>query len=132
MAKRLSHIVDEVNNYHKLLGDFDISHAAIKRMFNDVDNAINSWQGVDMNSCKKSKTSFKAYKTTYVIFTQHQYIYFICRITKNNHIYNHIYSATNWFNRNKAKIYGNYFFCPLIFKHILNVCYCLLLSIHSL
>ena len=45
MAKRLTHIVNEVNNYDKLLGDFDITPSQVKRMFNDVDNAINSWQG---------------------------------------------------------------------------------------
>ena len=94
MLARLTHIVQEVNEYHYLLKDFGPNRNDIKRMFNDVDNAINSWQGVDITSCKKAKTSFKSYKTT----------------------------ATNWFNRNKAKIYGNYFFSPLIFKYILNVC----------
>eukprot|EP01083_Nonionella_stella_P032947 90188_1 len=94
MMKRLSKIMDKANEYDPLFKHFEIKKDDIRRMFSDVDNAINSWRGVDITSCKKQKNSFKAYKVT----------------------------ATNWFNRNKAKIYGNYFFCPLIFKHLLGHC----------
>ncbi len=95
MMKRLTKIVSVVTNYSQLMTNFEIPKSEIRRMFTDVDNAINSWRGVDITPCKKRKKSFKEYKVT----------------------------ATNWFNRNKAKIYGNYFFCPLVFKYILNVKY---------
>ena len=77
------------------LQELNISQEEIKRMLKDINCAIQSWKGVDLDSCKKKKTTFKQYMRT----------------------------STNWYNRNKAKFYGNYFFYPLIFKHLLNVCY---------
>eukprot|EP01083_Nonionella_stella_P196183 722045_1 len=75
MMKRLTKIVSVVMNHSPLMQQFEMPKAEIRRMFTDVDNAINSWRGVDITSCKKRKKSFKEYKVT----------------------------ATNWFNRNKAK-----------------------------
>lgn len=45
-------------------------------------------------------------------------------ITNENekHSFREYYQTSiNWFNRNKAKFYGNELFYPLIFVHILNV-----------
>ena len=49
---------------------------------------------MEHESCKQSKQSYKEYYKT----------------------------AENWFNRNKAKIFGTHLFYPVIFKHILKVC----------
>ncbi len=76
------------------LKHFDIPSSEINRMLTDINNEIMSWKGVELHLCKVQKTTFKQYKRT----------------------------ATNWFNRNKAKIFGNHFFYPLIFKYVLNVC----------
>ena len=117
MAKRLTHIVHQVTECHEILKDFDINPQDIKRMFNDVDNAIIGWQGVDITSCKKAKTNFKAYKTTATNwFVLYSLLIFIILLFYIQYIIN-----DDRFNRNKAKIYGNYFFSPLIFKYILNV-----------
>ena len=104
MMKRMKQIIDIVNNEitnYRLIGHnnnqiiFELTQENIHRMFKDVHNNIISWKGVDLNSCEKQKSSFKEYNKT----------------------------CLNWFNRNKAKIYGNHFFYPLIFIHILNVCF---------
>eukprot|EP01084_Bolivina_argentea_P179522 310205_1 len=96
MMKRLSKIIEIVA--HKIPSSFPkfkISECNTLRMFKDVKNEIESWKGVDIMSCEKQqKSSFKLYNKT----------------------------SLNWFNRNKAKIYGNYFFYPLIFIHILKFC----------
>ena len=108
--KRLKQILiivnEEISNYnhHGLnsqnyincnsLNEFILDQEDIIRMFKDVQDTIIGWKGVDIKSCEKQKSSFKLYSKT----------------------------CLNWFNRNKAKIYGNHFFFPLIFIHILNVC----------
>lgn len=100
MIKRLNQILniikEELTNYDSL--DFKLSDKQIKQYFIDVRNAILSWKGVDMTFCAKKKRTFEEYNKT----------------------------SMNWFNRNKAKVYGNSFFYPLIFIHILNVCFILL------
>ena len=93
MKSRYNKITNVIQNEENL-SNFDIPLPEINRMLTDIDNEIESWNGVEMHLCKKKKTTFKAYKRT----------------------------ATNWFNRNKAKIFGNHFFYPLIFKYLLNVC----------
>lgn len=86
-----------VQKAHPQLIDFQIESEqnTMKRIISDIENEIDSWKGVKLSLCKVKKTTFKQYKRT----------------------------STNWFNRNKAKIFGNHFFFPLIFKYILNVCF---------
>ena len=85
-----------IQSTHSQLTNFQIEseEESLKRILLDISNEVNSWKGVETKLCKKKKTTFKQYKRT----------------------------STNWFNRNKAKIFGNHFFFPLIFKHVLNVC----------
>lgn len=112
MMKRMKQIISivnhEISEYKGIESEnkiiFELSQDLINRMFKDVHNNIISWKGVDLNSCEKQKNSFKEYNRT----------------------------CLNWFNRNKAKIYGNHFFYPLIFIHILNVCIHLFMYIQSL
>ncbi len=73
---------------------FNVNPEEIKRMSLDIESAIITWKGVDLTLCQKKKETFKQYKRT----------------------------CTNWYNRNKPKIFGNHFFYPLIFNHILKVC----------
>eukprot|EP01084_Bolivina_argentea_P290949 499947_1 len=76
------------------LKHFELSQNEINRMLQDINNEIQSWKGVELELCTKKKTTFKQYNRT----------------------------ATNWYNRNKPKIFGNYFFYPLIFNYLLNHC----------
>lgn len=78
---------------HPKLSEFKIDEKDIIKMICGCCNDIISWNGVEIESCKQQKTSYKSYKIT----------------------------ATNWFNRNKAKIFGNHFFYPMIWKYLLNV-----------
>ena len=99
MMKRMNQIISivdkEITNNDTLTDNkLILKQESIHRMFRDVEQNIISWKGVDLNSCEKQKSSFKEYNKT----------------------------CLNWFNRNKAKIYGTNFFYPLIFIHILNVC----------
>ena len=64
-----------------------------KQMFKHVNDEIICWKGVESKFVTKPKKSFKEYKVT----------------------------ARNWFNRNKAKIFGNHVFYPYIFLHLLQV-----------
>ena len=67
----------------------------LRRILLDIENEIDSWPGVELRLCKVKKTTFKQYKRT----------------------------STNWFNRNKAKIFGTNLFHILIFGHIYKVRY---------
>ena len=95
MIKRLNQIINIVSDETINCINFELTDKQISQFFNDVGNAIFNWKGVDLTFCSKQKRTFEEYNKT----------------------------SMNWFNRNKAKIYGNYFFYPLIFHHILNVCY---------
>lgn len=85
---------DCIIRQHPKLADFKIKQTDIIKMIDGSCNDILFWNGVEIESCKQQKTSYKSYKIT----------------------------ATNWFNRNKAKIFGNHFFFPMIWKYLLNVC----------
>lgn len=96
MVKRLEQITEIVSMQLREKGvtaEFALSECEMVRFFDDVKTAILSWKGVDLSFCASHKTEFEEYSKT----------------------------AMNWFNRNKAKIYGNHFFYPLIFVHVLNV-----------
>ena len=74
---------------------FSISATDAAEIMQAIDNQIDAWRGVEIGVCKnKEKKDFCAYQAT----------------------------ARNWFNRNKAKIYGNHLFYTLIFRHILKHC----------
>ena len=53
-------------------------------MWNGIANDIDSWKGVEITACTKQKTNYKSYAIT----------------------------SRNWWNRNKAKVYGNHSFIP--------------------
>ena len=97
---RMEKIVKIVNNIiDSQLKDethlnFIISDDDKKEMMRQIEDKIDSWRGVEIEVCKnKEKKNFEAYQAT----------------------------ARNWFNRNKAKIYGNHLFYELIYNHILKV-----------
>eukprot|EP01084_Bolivina_argentea_P261171 441246_1 len=79
MIKRLNQITDIVIQQVSTYMDFKLTQHITKQMFTDVQNSILSWKGVDLTFCSKQKTTFNEYNKT----------------------------SMNWFNRNKAKIYGN-------------------------
>ena len=58
-----------------------------------VHHEISLWNGVEVGTCKTEKQEFCDYSNT----------------------------ARNWFNRNKAKIYGNHLFYPIVFRKIYQV-----------
>ena len=96
MVKRLEQITEIVSLELRAKGVtavFALSECEMVNFFDDVKSAILSWKGVDLSFCASHKTDFEEYSKT----------------------------SMNWFNRNKAKIYGNHFFYPLIFVHVLNV-----------
>lgn len=63
-------------------------------IMSEIEDKINSWRGVEIEVCRnKEKKNFVEYQAT----------------------------ARNWFNRNKAKIYGNHLFYDMIFNHTLKV-----------
>lgn len=64
-----------------------------QKMWNGIANDIDSWKGVEITACTKQKTNYKSYAIT----------------------------SRNWWNRNKAKVYGNHFFYPIIFVYIKQV-----------
>ncbi len=64
-------------------------------MWNGIANDINSWNSVEITACTKQKTNYKSYAI----------------------------ASRNWWNRNKAKVYGNHFFYPIIFMYIKQVCF---------
>ena len=80
MLRRLQKI-EEIVGEVTLSNEFKISNKSKKQMIKQVENEILSWQGINFNFCKNQKRSYKEYEKT----------------------------SINWFNRNKAKIYGNYF-----------------------
>ena len=93
MLARYDQIKSIVIEQNKELSSFKLNKDDIHRMLTDIANSIQSWKGVDLRLCQKEKQSFRQYKRT----------------------------ATNWYNRNKPKFFGTYFFYPLIFHHILKV-----------
>ena len=93
MLARYDQIKSIVIEQTEDLSDFKLTPNEISRMLSDIANSILSWKGVDMRLCHKEKQSFRQYKRT----------------------------STNWYNRNKPKFFGTYFFYPLIFHHILKV-----------
>eukprot|EP01084_Bolivina_argentea_P288715 495589_1 len=86
--------INTIINKHGQINGFSLSLNGTNRIFNDIKNAILSWRGVEHESCKKIKKSFKEYRKT----------------------------GFNWFNRNKSKIFGTFLFFPLIFGHIFQFC----------
>jgi len=97
LRKRLIQCCDTVNARVSSCGiddKFVLTVDDVKRFADGVKYEILSWNGVDMGTCTKEKRTFTEYHKT----------------------------AQNWFNRNKAKIYGNHVFYPLVFGHILNFC----------
>ena len=95
MMARYHQIQSIVREQSSQLSSFIVNKNDIHQMLKDIAFSISSWKGVDLKLCQKEKQSFKQYKRT----------------------------ATNWYNRNKPKIFGTFFFYPLIFHHILNVCF---------
>eukprot|EP01083_Nonionella_stella_P128783 390306_1 len=74
---------------------FCISNEDKIQIIKEIENKIETWRGVEIEVCKnKRKKNFQSYQAT----------------------------ARNWFNRNKAKIYGNYLFFPIIYNNILKYC----------
>eukprot|EP01084_Bolivina_argentea_P059760 109177_1 len=67
-----------------------IDDAERSKMWTGIANDIDSWKGVEITACTKQKTNYKSYAIT----------------------------SRNWWNRNKAKVYGNHFFYPIIFVYI--------------
>jgi len=95
--KRILQIVNSELSQCQLAHDhphLQLSHQQEQQFFTDVRCAILSWKGVELSFCAKQKSTFNDYHKT----------------------------SMNWFNRNKAKIYGTHFFHPLIFVHLLNFC----------
>ena len=70
-----------------------ISAAERERMWKGIASDIECWKGVEITSCTTQKTSYKLYAIT----------------------------SRNWWNRNKAKVYGNHFFYAVLFVHIKQV-----------
>lgn len=85
-----------VSSYSLKCKPFELDNNEKNKMLKCIQYEIDEWKGVATNQCKIQKKTFKEYQTT----------------------------ARNWFNRNKAKYYGNYLFYPLIFFHILKVIIC--------
>eukprot|EP01084_Bolivina_argentea_P154011 268493_1 len=92
LNKRITKFLSVTRHSNTQLKDFTISNAEITKIITGCCHAISSWNGVDIDACKQQKTSYKQYRIT----------------------------AINWFNRNKAKIFANYLFFPIIFNHLLN------------
>ena len=92
MNQRLTEIAKLVRQF-ELFKNFHINDYDIKQMYKSVNNTIICWKGISLNCNKNEKKTYREYKK----------------------------ASTNWFNRTKPKIYGNYFFYPLIYIHILNV-----------
>lgn len=103
--EKITSIINEVTRSRSstaAFGPFVVSESESKAMLDRINNKIESWRGVEIEVCKnKQKKSFEAYQAT----------------------------ARNWFNRNKAKIYGNHLFYDLIFRHTLKVrIHCILID----
>eukprot|EP01084_Bolivina_argentea_P307173 530887_1 len=79
---------------NRRLNNFNINELEINRMIIDINNEIQSWNGVNNQLCKPRKTTYKQYKS----------------------------NARSWYNKNKGKIFGNHVFYPIIFKYLLNHC----------
>merc|ERR1719242_2699322 len=97
MLKRLEQIRQIIAMELKCKGlqsSFTLSDGEVRGFFEGVQSSIMPWKGVDLSFCASSKTDFVEYSKT----------------------------AMNWFNRNKAKVYGNHFFYPLLFVQVLNFC----------
>merc|ERR1719242_2389943 len=97
MLKRLEQIRQIIAFELKCKGiqtAFVLPESAVNEFFGGVQSSIMSWKGVDLSFCASTKTDFVEYSNT----------------------------AMNWFNRNKAKVYGNHFFYPLLFVQVLNFC----------
>ena len=75
-------------------GTLSINAAERERMWKGIASDIECWKGVEITSCTTQKTSYKLYAIT----------------------------SRNWWNRNKAKVYGNHFFYAALFVHIKQVC----------
>eukprot|EP00485_Elphidium_margaritaceum_P017821 CAMPEP_0202726818 /NCGR_PEP_ID=MMETSP1385-20130828/184806_1 /ASSEMBLY_ACC=CAM_ASM_000861 /TAXON_ID=933848 /ORGANISM="Elphidium margaritaceum" /LENGTH=468 /DNA_ID=CAMNT_0049393047 /DNA_START=47 /DNA_END=1453 /DNA_ORIENTATION=- len=91
VRKRMSKLLSVICQQPRC-SNFALSESDMVAMIDGCCRDISAWNGVDIESCKQQKTLYKQYRTT----------------------------ATNWFNRNKAKIFGNNFFFPMIWNHLLN------------
>ena len=95
--EKMENIVNDVINselQEERASNFYISDDDKKEMMKQIEDKIDSWRGVEIEVCRnKEKKNFEAYQAT----------------------------ARNWFNRNKAKIYGNHLFYEIIYNHILKV-----------
>lgn len=100
------------------LSHFKLNQNEISRMLSDIANSILSWKGVDMRLCHKEKQSFRQYKRTRYLF---KYLFIHTLSLTYSYNISYILFSTNWYNRNKPKFFGTYFFYPLIFHHILKV-----------
>lgn len=102
-VKKIEFIVNKIIYSYSLKSvEFKLNNIDKNKMLKCIQNEVDQWKGVEIDSCKIQKKTFKDYQTT----------------------------ARNWFNRNKAKFYGNFFFYPLIFHYVLKVKYFFI--IHSM
>lgn len=95
--ERVDKIVDIVNESclkYNPSSLFSIAYANSIEILGMINDKIVNWPGVSIKACKKKGKSKKEYIST----------------------------ANNWFNRNKAKIYGNYFYSRVIFGFALQYC----------
>ena len=98
--EKIENIVNEVviSDYHLQRNVFHVDDNDKSGMHKQIEDKIDIWTGVEIDVCRgKQKKTFKEYQAT----------------------------ARNWFNRNKAKIYGNWLFYNmiyhLIFKYIVHI-----------
>eukprot|EP01084_Bolivina_argentea_P218678 371050_1 len=94
-AEKIEAMVNYIISLHSLkVKSFVFSESEKHIMLNNIENEINKWKGVDIDSCKSQHKTYKQYAVI----------------------------SKNWFNQNKARIYGDHFFAPLIFDYIFKYC----------
>mmetsp|Transcript_53953 Transcript_53953/g.89382 ORF Transcript_53953/g.89382 Transcript_53953/m.89382 type:complete len:578 (+) Transcript_53953:25-1758(+) len=92
--KRIEKVVTIVNDT-LAAQSFSVRDDVKEVMIRQIETNIDAWNGVDISVCKnKQKKTFREYQGT----------------------------ARNWFNRNKAKIYGHHLFYDVIYTHVLKCC----------
>eukprot|EP01083_Nonionella_stella_P000722 2055_1 len=94
---KIEELVNTIISEHRSRDEkyFSITDDVKLKIMTDINAKIDSWRGVEIDLTKnKEKKNFVSYQST----------------------------ARNWFNRNKAKIYGNHLFYEIIFNHILKFC----------
>ena len=86
-------VTEMARNWNENASSFLISSEFQESALNKLFTKFEEWSGVDIKACKNAVQNWGQYWDR----------------------------ADNWFNRNKAKIYGNHLFYPIVFRKIYQV-----------